>query len=76
LAADEEEMADEEDEAPILDLENLVGEEALEKTNTPDEALGLRRPGAGKKNLEHRLATLDHWFRREPALEGPKKGKH
>jgi hypothetical protein len=75
LAEDEEEVT-EEDEAPILDLENLVGEGALEKTNTTDEALSLRRPGPGKKNLEHRLATLDHWFRREPASDRSKKGKH
>jgi uncharacterized membrane protein YheB (UPF0754 family) len=74
LAEDEEEVIDEEDEAPILDLENL--EEAPEETNKPDDALGLRRPGSGKKNLEHRLATLDHWFRREPGSERSKKGKH
>jgi hypothetical protein len=76
LTEDEEKVADEEDEAPILDLENLVREEALVETNTPDDALSLRRPGSGKKNLEHRLATLDHWFRREPATERSKKGRH
>jgi len=63
------EAADEEDEVPILNLENPVKEE----TEITKQALGLRRPSQGKKNLEHRLATLDHWSRREPALDRPKK---
>jgi hypothetical protein len=65
----EEAASDGEDEAAILDLKDPAEEEM--EAPPPDKALGLRRPGQGKKNLEHRLATLDHWSRREPAKNKP-----
>ena len=51
--------------------ENLEAPGAFE----PPEELELRRPGPGKKTLEHRLATLEHRFRRGPAPDDTEDDK-
>jgi hypothetical protein len=59
----------EDDEEDDEDPEEGRGETPAESPET----LAMRRPGPGKKNLEHRLATLEHWVRRGPPDE-PKNG--